>query len=314
MLIDGLLKYCCDPSSDEFHFTKDSYNRVNLASHSPVTHETMFRRGSVTPVSTMNHDLSLLMPAQNNINDIHHHRGILSTRSTLTTNSSNSSINISGDHDDVGTDCCRPSGCPPNNCNITSSTSNNDNHSHGLRNQQAPVAAVHNFFRRLGERWRTYDSFESFSPTIMAQTRTSHNHSVQGSAIDTSDIFRRHNDHEEIVTVRPRKIIAMNSPLRQAHTYDDSTDVPTISPDEIVLPGSLLQQEMAKKMLESIPLNDVDECVLCMEGFDETNPRMPTLCGCGENRTYFHLPCLYQWIEKSNQCPTCREPLTWEEF
>lgn len=103
---------------------------------------------------------------------------------------------------------------------------------------------------------------------------------------------------------------------RQAKSFDSSTrdNIPCIASNEIVLPGSKLQQEMAAKM-EAAKLTDDDvECVICMEQFDASNPRMPTLCGCGENKTFFHLPCLYQWLDQSTECPSCREKLTWEEF
>jgi E3 ubiquitin-protein ligase DOA10 len=83
----------------------------------------------------------------------------------------------------------------------------------------------------------------------------------------------------------------------------------------------LLQKEMARQMLalsnsskEMVDQDWENECVICMEGFDPTNPRMPTLCGCGANKTYFHLPCLYQWLEQSRECPSCRAPITWQEF
>ena len=89
--------------------------------------------------------------------------------------------------------------------------------------------------------------------------------------------------------------------------------MPTIDPEEVVLPGSALQHEMAASLSGKLE-DQGDECVICMEGFDATNPRMPTLCGCGENKTYFHLPCLYQWIEQSRDCPSCRKRLRWEEF
>ena len=64
-----------------------------------------------------------------------------------------------------------------------------------------------------------------------------------------------------------------------------------------------------------------EECVICLEPFDDTNPKMPTLCGCGENMTYFHLPCLYTWRSRctnsraqSLECPSCRKELCWEEL
>jgi hypothetical protein len=107
------------------------------------------------------------------------------------------------------------------------------------------------------------------------------------------------------------------SPLRTASSFDSSRDILTIRMEEIVLPGSALQHQMADKMNESLRLQKKDyddECVICMEGFCKDNPRMPTLCGCGENKTYFHLPCLYQWMDQSEECPSCRQPISWEEF
>ena len=54
------------------------------------------------------------------------------------------------------------------------------------------------------------------------------------------------------------------------------------------------------------------ECVICMEEFTSENPRMPTLCACGENRTQFHYPCLLLWLEQKNTCPTCSSTLFYE--
>mmetsp|Transcript_28764 Transcript_28764/g.44173 ORF Transcript_28764/g.44173 Transcript_28764/m.44173 type:complete len:213 (+) Transcript_28764:366-1004(+) len=103
------------------------------------------------------------------------------------------------------------------------------------------------------------------------------------------------------------------SPLTGASSFNDSNEIPSIPLGGIVLPGSELQKKMAEVMSKTLEYQD-DECVICMEGFDASNPRMPTLCGCGENKTFFHLPCLYQWIEQNENCPSCRERLTWEEF
>lgn len=121
--------------------------------------------------------------------------------------------------------------------------------------------------------------------------------------------------------------------LRKASTFNDDDrgqGLLSIPYEEIVMPGSELQKKMAQIMLMKLKGDDDDdsqatemtigdECVICMEGFDDTNPRMPTLCGCGENKTFFHLPCLYQWIQQqgsndNGNCPSCRESLRWEEF
>ncbi len=113
------------------------------------------------------------------------------------------------------------------------------------------------------------------------------------------------------------------------HNKNTSIKVPTIKNSTVVLPGSNLQKQMSLAMQKYgyKGESEEDECVICMEGFDESNPRMPTLCACGENKTFFHLPCLYHWIQQQNEngengenggdgnkCPACREELTWEEF
>jgi Ring finger domain len=128
-------------------------------------------------------------------------------------------------------------------------------------------------------------------------------------------------NEDSFLSSAKRKNLPSTSPLRQAISFNSSRNrnVPfTINADEIVLPGSMLQHQMAQQMISTgdattFQLN-VDECVICMEQFDASNPRMPTLCNCGVNKTYFHLPCLYQWIEQSLDCPSCRTKITWEEF
>lgn len=99
----------------------------------------------------------------------------------------------------------------------------------------------------------------------------------------------------------------------QTFEFDVNKEVPTIFNNEFVVPGSDIQQMMAFAMKQNV-VDGVDECVICMDEFTPENPRMPTLCGCGSNKTYFHLPCLYQWIEQNKNCPTCRKTLRWEEF
>ena len=146
------------------------------------------------------------------------------------------------------------------------------------RNEGDAQRGLRQFFKALRAKFRRYDSLES--PT---EFETFH---------------------------KPNKRLS----LRPALSFDSSTKgVLTISSEEVVLPGSDIQRQMSKLMAESIESQD-DECVICMEAFDPTNPRMPTFCGCGANKTYFHLPCLYQWIEQSQDCPSCRQKLRWEEF
>lgn len=126
-------------------------------------------------------------------------------------------------------------------------------------------------------------------------------------------LFRMFRHHEK---VHPEQR-SLNSPLQTACTFYSTGSYPTLGPKEVVLPGSQLQHEMAQMVLrqgKTYPTHHADECVICLEGFDDTNPRMPTQCGCGTNQTYFHLPCLYQWMEQCEECPTCRQTITWHEF
>jgi len=114
---------------------------------------------------------------------------------------------------------------------------------------------------------------------------------------------------------RPSKKEAL---LKEACSFqfDAQKEVLSIQSSEFVMPGSDMQKRMALAMSKQHFAGDgaEDECVICMDTFSYENPRMPTLCGCGENNTYFHLPCLYQWIEQNQNCPSCRKRLRWEEF
>lgn len=109
---------------------------------------------------------------------------------------------------------------------------------------------------------------------------------------------------------------SITSPLKIATVYKSMGDIPSIALEQVVLPGSPLQRQMSIRLQSKGILTEsaVDECVICMEPFEDSNPRIPTRCGCGENRTFFHLPCLYQWAEKCRECPSCRERLSWKEF
>ncbi len=176
--------------------------------------------------------------------------------------------------------------------------------------------SLHDFFRLLKDRWRKYDFVEATD----SQDDTITVANSESSLLTTQDLIepgrpfgmiRRSSSGDANKNRRPK--ILPPSPLRTALSYDKSREVPSIRAEEVVLPGSELQKQMAQSMADVLEAQG-DECVICMEPFDSSNPRMPTLCGCGENKTYFHLPCLYQWIEQSRHCPSCRQLLRWEEF
>lgn len=171
---------------------------------------------------------------------------------------------------------------------------------------------LNDFWRNLRDRWRRYESLEPVEAGEARSSRAVHPTDVPFQRSAPFGIFRRSNSAGK-AEESPSLLSLSRSPLRTASSFRHSKGLPSIDPEEVVLPGSALQQEMAASLSGKLE-EQGDECVICMEGFDAHNPRMPTLCGCGENKTYFHLPCLYQWIEQSRNCPSCRKRLRWEEF
>jgi len=210
--------------------------------------------------------------------------------------------------------------------------------------EPAAIMSLPDFFRSLRERWRLYDSFQE-AAAAAEEAATLRGSTVSEFEDDEDDYHTRQLKRIRSGSVGgDRNSLEPPSPLRTAVSFDSTREIPSIAPDMIVLPGSELQKQMAEHALamvlgtsaktsssdtadapagtspaakksSSLLHDSEDECVICMEGFDPTNPRMPTLCGCGENKTYFHLPCLYQWVEQSGRyCPSCRKKLRWEEF
>lgn len=56
-----------------------------------------------------------------------------------------------------------------------------------------------------------------------------------------------------------------------------------------------------------------DECIICLEEFTTDNPKVKTLCKCGENRSSFHYPCLLYWLEHKSSCPNCSSNIFFQE-
>ena len=196
------------------------------------------------------------------------------------------------DEEDDDGDCCRPE-----------------------PGADAADGGLHLFWKNLRDRWKTYETLEPVEGDISPQRRMVPQSTDVPFQTAPFGIFRRtpSGGVSKNPAVTPSLLSLSRSPLRAASSFGHSRGVPSINAEEVVMPGSALQHQMAAVAAGTLE-EQGDECVICMEGFDPTNPRMPTLCGCGENKTYFHLPCLYQWIEQSRECPSCRKRLRWEEF
>jgi len=192
-------------------------------------------------------------------------------------------------------------------------------------------ATENSSIRNNGETNQISDFFSRFRGGLNLHPRRRPPPRDAGGNVDTLNMMRKialilsTNNNKD--TKEPSPHSPPLTPLRVAHEFTQRPscdDIPALTHyEEVVLPGSNLQKLMSESLRERgyCAESEEDECVVCMEGFDATNPRMPTRCGCGENQTYFHLPCLYQWVElrreggaRSGECPTCRELLQWDEF
>ncbi|KAK4422586.1 putative E3 ubiquitin-protein ligase RHB1A [Sesamum alatum] len=53
------------------------------------------------------------------------------------------------------------------------------------------------------------------------------------------------------------------------------------------------------------PLQDEDDtCPICLEEYDEENPKLLTKCD-----HHFHLACILEWMERSDTCPVCDQEM-----
>lgn len=55
-------------------------------------------------------------------------------------------------------------------------------------------------------------------------------------------------------------------------------------------------------------LGDEEICPTCLEGYNAENPKIPTECG-----HHFHLGCIYEWMERSKNCPVCDKEMVFTE-
>ncbi len=310
-LVRCCIQYCCpaSPSNDDDHHDHDEHDDDD---DDPDNHSIAARRQSYSSVSECVHPIE----GQGFITSRHRgepsrHTTVAASHessATLASTVAPSTANDDDDDDDNeeedlthgnrSTTCCRPRSSDASN--TTSSTSLLDVLRHQIMN-----------------RWHQHQHPSEYYHAVVA---------VPGN-VDHDAIPQRYHAKD------PGQQHA-SSPLRTAVSFtsaatDQNSQCCTISADEIVLPGSLLQQQMAQQQqMMMLPSGSTmtttpgrphlmvvdDECVICMEPFDPTNPRMPTNCHCGTNQTYFHLPCLYQWIEQSDKCPSCRTTIAWKEF
>eukprot|EP01023_Acetabularia_acetabulum_P016833 TRINITY_DN18343_c0_g1_i2.p2 TRINITY_DN18343_c0_g1~~TRINITY_DN18343_c0_g1_i2.p2 ORF type:complete len:215 (+),score=32.16 TRINITY_DN18343_c0_g1_i2:103-747(+) len=56
--------------------------------------------------------------------------------------------------------------------------------------------------------------------------------------------------------------------------------------------------------------DQVDDCCpTCLDPYDEDNPKILTSCG-----HHFHLACIYEWLNRSDNCPMCGQKMKFDEL
>ncbi|GLJ42012.1 hypothetical protein SUGI_0869890 [Cryptomeria japonica] len=72
---------------------------------------------------------------------------------------------------------------------------------------------------------------------------------------------------------------------------------------------SSIETCQASKLSEMVILTDEeDTCPTCLEGYDKDNPRIITKCD-----HHFHLACILEWMERSDNCPICDQEMIFNE-
>eukprot|EP00252_Welwitschia_mirabilis_P015274 TRINITY_DN3355_c0_g1_i1.p1 TRINITY_DN3355_c0_g1~~TRINITY_DN3355_c0_g1_i1.p1 ORF type:complete len:169 (-),score=29.89 TRINITY_DN3355_c0_g1_i1:199-705(-) len=66
---------------------------------------------------------------------------------------------------------------------------------------------------------------------------------------------------------------------------------------------SLLSVESVVALVE-----DEDVCPTCLDEYTTENPKISTQCG-----HHFHLGCIYEWMERSDNCPVCGKEMVFSE-
>ncbi|XP_076959821.1 E3 ubiquitin-protein ligase At3g02290-like isoform X2 [Bidens hawaiensis] len=56
------------------------------------------------------------------------------------------------------------------------------------------------------------------------------------------------------------------------------------------------------------PSEDEDVCPTCLEEYTTENPKIITKCS-----HHFHLGCIYEWMERSENCPVCGKVMAFDE-
>ncbi|CAN0884437.1 Probable E3 ubiquitin-protein ligase RHB1A [Linum grandiflorum] len=86
-------------------------------------------------------------------------------------------------------------------------------------------------------------------------------------------------------------------------------DEDPVEPDRKIQGSSLPVSPHKSKVIRadepvSLKTEEDDVCPICLEEYDSENPKLITKC-----EHHFHLPCILEWLERSDTCPICDQEI-----
>ncbi|XP_010492427.1 PREDICTED: E3 ubiquitin-protein ligase At3g02290-like [Camelina sativa] len=115
-------------------------------------------------------------------------------------------------------------------------------------------------------------------------------------------------------------------PLRSDTDFDSesfSVEGSKWANNKLIISGEVSKEEFSKstrRILKSktmaigddegmyITSDDEDVCPTCLEEYTSENPKIVTNCS-----HHFHLSCIYEWMERSENCPVCGKVMEFNE-
>ncbi|KAL9664375.1 hypothetical protein QQ045_019775 [Rhodiola kirilowii] len=102
----------------------------------------------------------------------------------------------------------------------------------------------------------------------------------------------------------------MTVPSQQTSDVGKGSNAPSKKSVEVEMKQMVDSSSINCKDSEIFPTSDdEDVCPTCLEEYTEENPKITTRCD-----HHFHLPCIFEWMQRSNSCPVCDKFMEFDEM
>nr|XP_018675251.1 PREDICTED: E3 ubiquitin-protein ligase At3g02290-like isoform X2 [Musa acuminata subsp. malaccensis] len=109
----------------------------------------------------------------------------------------------------------------------------------------------------------------------------------------------------------PTHLHKKSEPLRSENVTDaESTDrKENIDGSKACFSESSLKLQSAQMTVGCSLSEDEDVCPICLEEYTYENPRVDMQC-----THQYHLGCIYEWMERSQNCPFCSKVISFSKW